>query len=82
MWKEEGFKGAFGAPDYVRGGRPLKPPPTGLAGYMRGNGVNVLRIAPYSAVQFSTYELIKGFLASGGAESACSLRYWEGRRGD
>ena len=33
---------------------------------MKGNGVNVLRIAPYSAVQFSSYELIKGVLASDG----------------
>ncbi|KAK4055232.1 hypothetical protein OIV83_000512 [Microbotryomycetes sp. JL201] len=31
----------------------------GFKGYMRGNGINCLRIAPYSAVQFSTYELIK-----------------------
>lgn len=29
--------------------------------------MNVLRIAPYSAVQFSSYELIKGVLASEGA---------------
>lgn len=34
----------------------------GFAGFMRGNGINCLRIAPYSAVQFSTYELIKTWL--------------------
>ncbi|KAI5825665.1 mitochondrial carrier [Schizophyllum commune Tattone D] len=31
----------------------------GVRGYMRGNGVNCLRIVPYSAVQFSTYEHLK-----------------------
>ncbi|GAA5856357.1 hypothetical protein JCM8547_000884 [Rhodosporidiobolus lusitaniae] len=36
----------------------------GIKGYLRGNGINVLRIAPYSAVQFSTYELCKGALIS------------------
>ncbi|KAM0756143.1 mitochondrial carrier [Meredithblackwellia eburnea MCA 4105] len=40
----------------------------GFRGYMSGNGVNVLRIAPYSAVQFSTYEFLKGIMASTGAE--------------
>ena len=40
----------------------------GFRGYMRGNGVNVLRIAPYSAVQFSAYELFKGVLCSNGHE--------------
>lgn len=30
---------------------------------MRGNGLNCLRIAPYSAVQFATYESVKGWLA-------------------
>ncbi|GAA6035899.1 hypothetical protein JCM8097_005152 [Rhodosporidiobolus ruineniae] len=34
----------------------------GFKGYMKGNGINVLRIAPYSAVQFSTYELCKNAL--------------------
>lgn len=31
----------------------------GFTGLMRGNGVNCLRIAPYSAVQFATYEGLK-----------------------
>ncbi|KAJ3158343.1 hypothetical protein HK101_001328 [Irineochytrium annulatum] len=31
----------------------------GVLGMFRGNGINVLRIAPYSAVQFSTYEIFK-----------------------
>ncbi|SCZ90762.1 BZ3500_MvSof-1268-A1-R1_Chr1-3g02225 [Microbotryum saponariae] len=40
----------------------------GFKGYMKGNGINCLRIMPYSAVQFSSYELVKGFLASNGSE--------------
>ncbi|GAA5892030.1 hypothetical protein JCM6882_005668 [Rhodosporidiobolus microsporus] len=36
----------------------------GFKGYMKGNGINVLRIAPYSAVQFSTYELCKNAFKS------------------
>ncbi|KDN41963.1 mitochondrial carrier, partial [Tilletiaria anomala UBC 951] len=37
----------------------------GMAGFMRGNGINCLRIAPYSAVQFSSYEVLKNlFLRS------------------
>lgn len=34
----------------------------GFAGFMRGNGINCLRIAPYSAVQFTTYEMCKTWL--------------------
>ncbi|KAJ1570868.1 hypothetical protein NDA11_005027 [Ustilago hordei] len=34
----------------------------GFAGFMRGNGINCLRIAPYSAVQFTTYEMCKTYL--------------------
>jgi hypothetical protein len=31
----------------------------GFRGYMRGNAINCLRIVPYSAVQFTTYEQLK-----------------------
>lgn len=31
----------------------------GFKGYMRGNGINCVRIIPYSAVQFTTYEQLK-----------------------
>ncbi|KAI9340039.1 mitochondrial carrier domain-containing protein [Zopfochytrium polystomum] len=34
----------------------------GLAGLFRGNGINVLRIVPYSAVQFSSYDVFKKLL--------------------
>ncbi|PWN90243.1 mitochondrial carrier [Acaromyces ingoldii] len=34
----------------------------GFKGFMRGNGINCLRIAPYSAVQFSSYEILKNYL--------------------
>ncbi|KAF8585912.1 mitochondrial carrier [Ramaria rubella] len=34
----------------------------GFKGFMRGNGINCLRIVPYSAVQFTTYEQLKKFL--------------------
>lgn len=31
----------------------------GFKGLLRGNGINCLRIVPYSAVQFTTYEQLK-----------------------
>jgi solute carrier family 25 phosphate transporter 23/24/25/41 len=39
----------------------------GFAGFMRGNGVNCIRIVPYSAVQFTTYEHLKRFFSGDGA---------------
>eukprot|EP00826_Nyctotherus_ovalis_P003925 TRINITY_DN10815_c0_g1_i1.p1 TRINITY_DN10815_c0_g1~~TRINITY_DN10815_c0_g1_i1.p1 ORF type:complete len:102 (+),score=14.27 TRINITY_DN10815_c0_g1_i1:290-595(+) len=36
----------------------------GFFGYFKGNGVNVLRIAPFVACQFYFYELFKGLAAS------------------
>ncbi|ELR16099.1 Mitochondrial carrier protein [Acanthamoeba castellanii str. Neff] len=34
----------------------------GLYGYLRGNGTNIIRIFPYSAVQFAAYEQFKKLL--------------------
>ncbi|KAG8213815.1 mitochondrial carrier domain-containing protein, partial [Butyriboletus roseoflavus] len=39
----------------------------GFAGFMRGNGINCLRIVPYSAVQFTTYEQLKKLFTSNGS---------------
>lgn len=36
----------------------------GFFGYFKGNGINVLRIAPFVACQFYFYELFKGLAAS------------------
>ncbi|PLW36950.1 hypothetical protein PCASD_06664 [Puccinia coronata f. sp. avenae] len=36
----------------------------GWQGYFKGNGINVIRIAPYSAIQFTTYEMAKKVLTS------------------
>ncbi|KAG0177423.1 hypothetical protein DFQ29_004837 [Apophysomyces sp. BC1021] len=38
----------------------------GLMGFMRGNGTNVVRIIPYSASQFASYEYFKAFLMEPG----------------
>jgi len=34
----------------------------GVMGYFKGNGTNVIRIAPYSAVQFASYEKMKAWI--------------------
>ncbi|KAF9954117.1 hypothetical protein BGZ65_004233 [Modicella reniformis] len=38
----------------------------GFVGFMRGNGTNVIRIVPYSAVQFASYEQFKKLLMEPG----------------
>ncbi|KAJ6586894.1 mitochondrial carrier domain-containing protein [Mycena vulgaris] len=59
----------------------------GMKGFMRGNGINCLRIVPYSTVQFTTYEQLKKWftlhgskeldtpkrLASGALAGICSV---------
>jgi len=40
----------------------------GFKGYMRGNAINCLRIVPYSAVQFTTYEQLKKWFTRHGAK--------------
>ncbi|CAJ2672243.1 unnamed protein product [Trifolium pratense] len=44
----------------------------GLVGFFRGNGLNVLKVAPESAIRFYTYEMMKTFIvdAKGGEEKA------------
>jgi len=39
----------------------------GFKGFMRGNGINCLRIVPYSAVQFTTYEQLKKWFTRHGS---------------
>ncbi|KDQ57586.1 hypothetical protein JAAARDRAFT_35278 [Jaapia argillacea MUCL 33604] len=41
----------------------------GWRGFMRGNGINCLRIVPYSAVQFTTYEQLKKFFTGNGTKT-------------
>lgn len=41
----------------------------GMYGFMKGNGVNVVRIAPFSAFEFYFYEIYKSFIMTEGSES-------------
>src|SRR6185295_13525770 len=42
----------------------------GLKGYFKGNGTNVLRAAPFSAIQFATYEALnRGLDSARGSEA-------------
>lgn len=51
----------------------------GWRGFMRGNGTNCIRIVPYSAVQFSSYNFYKRvFHSFGGSNSSNSHPYITG----
>lgn len=53
----------------------------GFAGFMRGNGINCLRIVPYSAIQFCTYEIAKEKLKSQNGELGTAQRLLAGAIG-
>ncbi|BAU01748.1 hypothetical protein LR48_Vigan10g171000 [Vigna angularis] len=40
----------------------------GFLGFFRGNGLNVLKVAPESAIRFYTYEMLKGFIVNAKGE--------------
>ncbi|KAL6545642.1 anaphase-promoting complex subunit 2 [Orobanche gracilis] len=40
----------------------------GLLGFFRGNGLNVLKVAPESAIKFYTYETLKNFIGDGNGD--------------
>lgn len=46
----------------------------GLRGYLKGNGANCVRVFPYVAIQFATFEKLKPLLISEGAETLSSLQ--------
>jgi solute carrier family 25 phosphate transporter 23/24/25/41 len=39
----------------------------GVAGYFKGNAANVIRIVPFSALEFGTFEAVKGYFFEPGA---------------
>ncbi|KAG4401810.1 hypothetical protein GLYMA_02G067100v4 [Glycine max] len=42
----------------------------GCLGFFRGNGLNVLKVAPESAIRFYTYEMLKAFIGNAKGEGA------------
>lgn len=49
----------------------------GIRGFFKGNGLNCLRIIPYSAVQFACYEQLKQVVLGGVITGRTGLRTWE-----
>lgn len=47
-------------------------------GYFKGNGTNIIRIFPYSAVQFASYERFKKLLTEDGKPFTPSKRFIAG----
>ncbi|GMH06898.1 hypothetical protein Nepgr_008738 [Nepenthes gracilis] len=44
-----------------------------LFAFFRGNGLNVLKVVPESAIRFYTYEMIKGFIANAKGEERADI---------
>lgn len=42
----------------------------GFLGFFRGNGLNVLKVAPESAIRFHTYEMLKTFIVNANGEGS------------
>ncbi|PWN30503.1 mitochondrial carrier [Jaminaea rosea] len=74
----KGGKGAYGG---VVSGLIKMWQEEGFAGFMRGNGINCLRIVPYSAIQFCTYEIAKEKLKSPEGELGTPQRLLAGAIG-
>ncbi|KAJ7976319.1 Calcium-binding mitochondrial carrier protein like [Quillaja saponaria] len=45
----------------------------GFLGFFRGNGLNVLKVAPESAIRFYTYEKLKAFIVNAKGEEAAEI---------
>jgi solute carrier family 25 phosphate transporter 23/24/25/41 len=52
-----------GSSEYLRAIRDIQRS-GGIASFWRGNGINIIKIAPESAIMFSTYERIKKVIAT------------------
>lgn len=74
----KGGKGAYGG---VVPGLVKMWQEEGFAGLMRGNGINCLRIVPYSAIQFCTYEIAKEKLKSADGDLGTPQRLLAGAIG-
>uniref|UniRef100_A0A6V7QQM1 phospholipase D n=1 Tax=Ananas comosus var. bracteatus TaxID=296719 RepID=A0A6V7QQM1_ANACO len=45
----------------------------GLLGFFRGNGLNVMKVTPESAIKFYTYEMLKGFIVKNKGENKSDI---------
>lgn len=51
----------------------------GIKGYFRGNGANVARIYPFTAIQLSSYPILKSVMTMGDEKNmTVGIRFWSG----